>query len=385
MELTNKIINSFLALCASAALGACGMYLYNKDKIELAEECNLVSECKKILESEKVELPENADVNEAVLRGYLTAYDDKYTFYTSKTNDDETYLASVNGMSCLVTCGYRVGLTDDGRIEVVNVTAGSVAEKQGLKTGDIILSIDGEVIAEKGIVPTALNLSGKDGTEMKLVIERNGKKTNLNFLRSNDYDKQVENVMMKVDNRILYVKISSVDNYLYASYNDKLQEINSGYDKIIIDLRDNVGGLTEGSVQFADSFIGDGHVDLYYKTGKKEVLNTYDSVDDCKMPMVVLCNEHTASAAEILTALLKQYGEDVSLVGAKTFGKGIFQREKELSTGGRVRYTAGYYTVGDWECYHEIGIKPDVEVEMDSSFIGTDKDIQLEKAYEILG
>jgi len=102
------------------------------------------------------------------------------------------------------------------------------------------------------------------------------------------------------------------------------------------------------------------------------------------MPMVVITNEKTMSAAEILTALLKQYGEDVKLVGTKTYGKGIFQKEKELSNGGILRYTAGYITVGDWECYQGKGIEPDYEVEMDSSSIGSDDDIQLKKALKLL-
>lgn len=384
MELTNKIINSFLALCASAALGAGGMYLYNKEKIKSSDKYSLINECDEFLKSNGVNLPEGTDPKIAALNGYLEAYGDKYTFY-SKADRGENYLNAMNCTSCLVTCGYKVGLSEKGQIEVVSVTSGSVAEKQGLKTGDIILSIDGEVIAEKGISPTALNLSGKDGTTMKLVIEREGVQMPLDFVRSNDYDKAIQSVNMKLVDDVLYVSLSCFDDFTPALFTGEINEISDDYNGMIIDLRNNAGGSVGDAVALADRFISKAKVECHFYTGEVQTFETSDSVENDLMPVILLCNEKTASAAEVFAALLKQYGEDVKLVGTTTFGKGIFQRDKELSDGGNLHYTAGYYTVGDWECYHEIGIKPDVEVEMDSSFIGTDKDIQLEKAYEILG
>lgn len=139
------------------------------------------------------------------------------------------------------------------------------------------------------------------------------------------------------------------------------------------------------AVQFADYFVGEASLQKNYYTGKTETLKTSDSSGDIDKPVVVLINEKTMSAAEIAAAFLKQYGKDVKLVGQKTFGKGIFQLEEELSDGGKLHYTAGTYTVGDWECYQGKGIEPDVAVEMDPSYIGTDKDVQLKKALELLG
>lgn len=384
MKLTNKVINSFLALCASAALGAGGMYLYNKDKIKSSDKYSLINECERFLKSEGVDLSEEADPKIAALKGYLEAYDDKYMFY-SNGEHDESYLASLNSLSCLITCGYKVRLSEDGRIEVFSVSPGSAAEKQGLKTGDIIISIDGEDIAEKGIVPTALNLSGKDGTIMKLVIEREGVEIPLEFVRSNDYDRAIENVNISIRDDVLYVSISNFDKYVPATFNGKIEELDEKYSRIIIDLRENLGGETSASVSFADKFIGKGYVELHHYNGENLTLWTNDNSDDYKLPIVILCNENTASAAEIFTALLKQYGENVTLVGTKTYGKGVFQYEHDLSNGGVLRYTAGYYTVGEWDCYHGVGIPPDVEVEMDRSLIGTDKDVQLEKAISLVG
>ena len=99
-------------------------------------------------------------------------------------------------------------------------------------------------------------------------------------------------------------------------------------------------------------------------------------------PVVLLTNEKTASAAEIFTALLKQY-DDATIVGTNTFGKGIFQN---VATFHRnvIHYTDGYFKVGDWDCWQGVGIAPDIDVEMDSALIGTSEDVQLQKALELL-
>ena len=127
-------------------------------------------------------------------------------------------------------------------------------------------------------------------------------------------------------------------------------------------------------------FIGESQTVLQAQSELDEIYETNDEIL-YDVPIAVLINENTASAAEILTALLKQYG-DATLVGMNTFGKGVYQN-KGIFYGNSVRYTEGYYTVGDWEDYHGKGIKPDVEIDMDSDYIGTDKDIQLEKALEL--
>ena len=99
--------------------------------------------------------------------------------------------------------------------------------------------------------------------------------------------------------------------------------------------------------------------------------------------VVLLVNNNTASSAEIFTAALKQHIE-VTIVGENTRGKGVYQIVNLLDNGDQFKYTAGTYTVGDWECYQGVGIAPDVEVPMDRELIGTDDDIQLKKALELL-
>lgn len=385
MELTTKIINGFLCLSASAAIGAGCMYLYHKDKIKSAGEYKLVAECEDILSDNGMEFPDGGTKEEAALKGFLAAYNDPYTYYISAKADVEPYLNSLNSVSCLVTCGYKVGLNGKGELSVMSVSAGSVAEKQGLKVDDVILQVDDISVVNDGIEKTAFELSGKEGTVMHLVLLRGGVRTELDFTRANDLDRGEMPVNPKLIDDVLYLRIPAFDNSTPAYLTGILKEYEGKYSKMIFDVRDNPGGYAAGAIGCADFFVGNATVTSYYNNGKVENDDLFASDTDIKVPTVVLINERTASCGETFAALMKQYGDDVTLVGKNTFGKGIFQREAELSNGGTLHYTAGYYTVGDWECYQGKGIAPDTEVEMDRSLIGTDDDVQLSKALKLLG
>ena len=383
MELTNKIINSFLCLSAAAALGAGGMYLYHRDAIKGGADYKLIKEAEEILDDNGMKFPDGITKEEAALNGYLAAYGDKYTFYSNSDNVDE-YLTSVNGLPSLVTCGYTVARSDDGRLEVESVSAESIAEKQGLCAGDIILQVDSKSVINDGLAQTAFELQGNDGTVMRLLIERDGSRRELDFTRANDPEKEVDNVQLKLMDDVLYIRLTSFDNYTPALLIGKMDEYKDKYKKLIIDLRDNGGGRTDGATGCADVFLSEGEQTDHYANDKVETRRMMSSDSDVQLPTVVLINEKTASGAEIMAGLLKQYGKDVTLLGKNTFGKGVFQREEELSNGGVLRYTAGYITVGEWECYDKKGIAPDVEVEMDRALIGTDDDVQLKKALKKL-
>lgn len=385
MELTTKIINSFLCLSASAAIGAGCMYLYHRDKIKNAGEYKLVRECEDILEDNGMKFPDGESREEAALKGFLSAYNDRFTVYISSKNDVESYLNGISSTSCLVSCGYTVGLGEDGSLTVTSVKAGSTAEQQGLEVDDVILRVDDISVAEDGIEKTALELSGYEGTAMHLVLMRDGAVKELDFTRLNDLESGTKAVEPVLYDDVLYLRFTYFDEYSPAALAPVLDDYSGKYKKLVLDLRDNPGGLTDSAIGCADFFVGNGFVTDFYNNGSVVNHNTSDSDSDIKLPTVVLINEKTMSSGEIFTALMKQYGSDVTLLGTNTYGKGIFQREEELSNGGTLHYTAGYYTVGSWDCYQDKGIAPDVEVEMDRSLIGTDKDVQLKKAIELLG
>lgn len=174
-----------------------------------------------------------------------------------------------------------------------------------------------------------------------------------------------------------YMLESAVFTEAYEEYNDEC-------DSYIIDLRDNSGGETSTAVNVLGNFLGEKDIcKMHYYNGETKTHKS-DNTKCFDKPVVILVNESTASASEIFTASMIKNYEDVTVIGTNTTGKGTFQSSARIKGEGSLKFTAGYYTVGDWECYQDIGIAPDIEVEMDSELIGTDEDIQLQAAIDYL-
>jgi len=350
----------------------------NRDVIKTGEEFALFSECRRIVEADGYKDFNENDALETALNSYLEKGVDKYTRYVSSVGIEQI-IEGVNMSGVAVASGFQVGCSADGYILLTEVTEGKPAYEQGLRCGDVILEINGADVGKEGFSNAAPRLKGKDGTVISFLIQRGEQELCIDFIRSNVILKNVEWQMV---GDVGYIAVESIDwfsdGYLSVAINE-LESANS----FILDLRNNLGGVTDAGVNIADNFCGKNTVrQMCFNGVEMAVLRTDEARVD--KPVVVLINGKTASAAEIITALMKQSGYDVTLVGERTFGKGIFQRPANVSDGGTLWYTAGTYTVGDWECYHGVGIPPDIEVVMDSEMIGTDRDIQMQKALDIL-
>ncbi|MDE6101743.1 MAG: S41 family peptidase [Ruminococcus sp.] len=154
----------------------------------------------------------------------------------------------------------------------------------------------------------------------------------------------------------------------------------------IIDLRNNMGGYTSYSTSSLGNFLGNCEIGMYhYNDGRKQPISIGFAEKKTDKKTVILVNEKTASAAEIFTSAMKQFYEDTIILGSHTYGKGVFQVPAITENSEEINYTAGYYTIGNWQCYDGIGIDPDIELEMkyDPDIICTDEDIQLNAAIEI--
>lgn len=154
----------------------------------------------------------------------------------------------------------------------------------------------------------------------------------------------------------------------------------------IIDLRNNMGGYTSYSTSSLGYFLGSCEVGMYhYNDGREEKISIRTSEKKTDKKTVILVNEKTASASEIFISSMKQFYEDTVILGSHTYGKGVFQVPAITENSEEINYTAGYYTIGNWQCYDGIGIDPDIELEMkyDPDIICTDEDIQLNAAIEI--
>lgn len=376
------IVCSFISLAIGSLATAGLVCIQYGDNIRFGKKLDIIRECRDIISKNG-----NPDFNDeeayyGAINGYLNSGGDKYTYYYKHDNADPVaeMISYVNNSGTAKASGFQIAANDDGNILITDITKGMAADNQGLKVNDIIIDINGVSVSEKKIENIANKLMGKQDTTVDLKVIRENEEISLTFKRDNEYQRTAN---WKKINDLGYISISTYEYFTAGNMSNAMNDL-SDCKAYIIDLRENRGGLTDVSVQISDHFIGDAKVVMHAYNGESEVYETKKSEKDVKVPIVILTNNNTASAAEIMTALIKQYGTDVTVVGEKTFGKGIYQKEESLSDGGKLHYTAGYYTVGDMECYQGIGIEPDVEVKMDSTLIGTDDDIQLKKAIEIL-
>ncbi|MDE7105031.1 MAG: PDZ domain-containing protein [Ruminococcus sp.] len=380
-NIKNYILTAVFSAGVAGLATYCGFYLVNKDKLETGEKFSIIKECRDILAEKGSGEFNDEDAVIGAINGYLQSGGDKYTYYYQFYNVDpvEDNKNYINTSGTALASGFQVDVSADGNILLTDITPNLSADKQGLKKGDIITHIDGVSISEKGFENYANKILGKQDTETELTVNRDGEIFNMIFKRDNDL---LRDVKWEMRGNVAYITISAFGMLSAGNMSTAMDEVGDA-DKFIIDLRNNPGGQNEYMIQAVDYFVDEGNVN-YYKNNDVETDVDYTNSGSVDAPVIVLINENTASAAEIFTALCKQFGKNVTLVGTNTFGKGIFQEEADLSDGGKLHYTSGYFTVGDWECWQGKGISPDITVEMDGSLIGTDEDIQLKKAFELL-
>lgn len=366
-----------MTAAVSMALGAGGFYLSNKKKIEFADRYALMLETEDYMENvAEIGKPENPSDSQ-IINAYLSLYGDEYTLYEEiDIKSKDFILSNVNNSASANGTGFELDFNENDELFFSKVIADMPADEQGIEKGDIIVSVDGKAISE---YEDAKLLKSSDEKTLDVLINRNGEEKNISLTIYHVSDDAADSVTYKKYGDVLYIDY----NYVNMDNESKfLEALNSdNYDSIIIDVRNNSGGQNEFVMQSADMFVDKAELHFYSLTEPESSLETNDG-KLTEAPIVILTNENTASAAEIFTSLLKQYA-DTTIVGTTTFGKGIYQTYG-IFHGNSLHYTDGYFTVGDWECWQDKGISADVEVEMNSSFIGTDNDIQLDKALELL-
>jgi len=270
----------------------------------------------------------------------------------------------------------------------------SPAEKAGIRAGDILRAVDGEEFYSSQILDASQKLkNGEIGSEVIVTIEREGKGTfDLTVIREKIIKETVTSKLINED--VGYIRISEFDYNKERENNNTADEFKehfnalktAGMEKMIIDLRNNPGGELSVVCDIADMLVPKGIIT--YTEDKRGRRETYKSdKNECDMPIVLLVNGGSASASEVLTGALRDYGK-ATVVGTKTYGKGIVQTVIPFSDGSGMSVTIAKYYTPNGECIHEVGIEPDIVVEMDTdktiSDLEYNEDIQLQKAVELL-
>ena len=324
---------------------------------------------------------------EGALEGYVSALGDEYTEYLTE-KEVKSLMEDVNGS--YVGVGLYIAFNSNtNEILVAGVIEDSPANKAGILVGDIIKKIDGVEYKGEQLTEASNKMKGQEGTKVKVTVERDGKELSFDIIREKIKFNCVKSE--KLEDGIGYIKISSFDggcaDDFKRAYNDlKTQGINS----LIIDLRNNGGGLVDQSLDIAEMIVPKGSTMLITKDNKnKEEVSTSRKEPIINVPIVILVNDYTASASEILTAAVKE-NTNAKVVGIKTYGKGVIQGVYLLDdqkTG--LKITMQEYFTPKHNKLHKIGITPDEIVELPDEWKGhlnveRQYDTQLNKAIELL-
>lgn len=325
-------------------------------------------------------------LKEGAIKGYIEGLDDPYTEYISK-EDMEDYLADATGN--FVGIGiYMVQDTETNKIMVLAPIKGSPAEKAGILPGDLIVSVDGVTYTAEEMTVASSKIKGEVGTAVKIEILRGNETLNFELKRENIKVNPVEG--KKIENNIGYIEFSSFDDGTAEEFKTKFEELQEqGIKSLIIDLRNNGGGIVDEALKIADYILEKDDVILYEvdKNGKETVEKSKND-PIINMPIIILTNENTASSSEILAGALKDYGK-AKIVGTKTYGKGVIQQLLTLPDGSGLKITSEEYLTPDKTKINEIGIEPNEEVKLPDSVknvltVEEKDDTQLQKAIEMV-
>jgi carboxyl-terminal processing protease len=316
------------------------------------------------------------------ISGMLKATGDPYTSFF---NPEENKAFSQDLGGSFEGIGAELG-TKDNLLTVVAPLDGSPAQKAGLRAGDKILKIGDKIIADMTIDEAVSLIRGKKGTEVKLTILPNGEKETKEISIIRDTI-EVKSIKLEFKNNdIAYVEITKFGENTDREFNTTLKAILAKNTKgIILDLRNNPGGLLDKSVTIASKMIPEGKVVVMEEDsfGKKDTFFTEGGDSLSSIPTVVLINEGSASASEILAGALRD-NQNITLIGEKSFGKGTVQELINLPQGSGIKITVAKWLTPNGDYIMEKGINPDIEVKMTADDYKNDKDPQLDKALEVL-
>ena len=326
------------------------------------------------------------NVEQNIYKGFAKGLEDPYAEYYTKaeykqlTEEDS---GEYEGIGISVAKD-----TDTGYAEIVSVFKDQPAYKAGVKNGDLIIAVNKKSTADMELQDVVSEIKKKENKKVVLTIYRDKKSKEYTVEKSSV---QLDTVSYKMkDNKVGYIAVSQFLENTGDQFEDAITALEKkGMKSLIIDLRDNGGGLLDTCTQMLSRIIAKDKMLVYTKDkeGNKQEFKS-DSDETLDVPIVILTNGNTASASEIMTGCLKDYGK-ATVVGTKTYGKGIVQNIMPLPDGSAIKFTVAKYYTPNGTDIHKKGIKPDVKVKIsdeDWKKAQTDEkaDTQLKKAMEIL-
>lgn len=344
-----------------------------------------IRQIEKTLDTYYVEDYDKELAEELMYTGLAAGVGDPYTYYLSA---DSLAEQMEKNSGHFVGIGVEIYAGDDGYIVVSSVTPGGPAEAAGILAEDKITEVDGESITGKTAADVSALVKGEAGTDVTLTIfrESTGEVLEKTVTRQ---DIQVKTVSWRMmDDNIGYIAITNFRENTYSQFKEALDMLEAeGMEKLVLDLRNNTGGLVKSAHEIGEELLPEGiMVYTMDKDGNREDTLCDDVYND--VPLVVLVNGNSASAAEILAGAIQDTGRG-QLIGTTTFGKGLVQRLFTLPDGSGLNVTIQKYYTPNGTSIHGVEITPDYEMELPEEYaqqtnIPAEADTQLQKAVEVL-
>lgn len=357
--------------------------------MELLERYSRLETIRQTMHSEYYQELDDDALMDGAARGMMDAAEDRYTFYYTP---EEMAAATEEAEGVYNGIGVLVSSDEYGRLNVLRVFKGSPALEAGLLPGDIIAAVDGQEVGAANDMDmsaaTKLIKSGAEGTEVLLTVLRGEEVLELPVKRAQVNMNRVETYIL--DGNIGYLELYDFQGDAVEGFEEALKAFEeAGVQGVIVDVRDNPGGYLNVVVDICDMILPEGLIvyteDRY---GKREEFHSDASCND--IPMVVLTNGNSASAAEIFAAAVQDYGRGV-VVGETTYGKGIVQSVITFrEDGAGMQLTTSAYYTPNGRSIHETGVTPDVEVQPAEGYVranfipDTENDAQLRAAIDAL-
>lgn len=345
-----------------------------------------LSKYRKIIDKYYLGEVDEEKLKEGAIKGYIEGIGDKYTEYISK-EDMKDYMEDTTGNFVGVGI-YMVQDTKENKIMVLSPIKGSPAEKAGIQPGDYIIAVDGVEYTGEQMSTVSNKIKGESGTTVKIKILRENETKEYELKREKITVNPVEGKVL--ENNIGYIEFSSFDEGTADLFKNKFEELQKqGIKSLIIDLRNNGGGIVSEALKIADYVLEKDQVILYeVDKNNNETVEKSENNPIINMPIIVLTNENTASSSEILAGALKDNGK-AKIVGEKTYGKGVIQQLLTLPDGSGLKITSEEYLTPNKTKINGVGIELDETIKLPDTVknelqVEEKDDTQLKRAIELL-